>query len=508
MFTLPKNSRLRNTRTRAGRLKSTLGLMLLSCSLGACAVGPDFVRPGAPASQRYVQTEEPATTVAANGVAQHLEQGAPIPDEWWRLFNCPKLDALVIQSFAHNPTVEAAHATLRESEDNLRAGYGIFFPQLSAGFQPTRQQFSPTRFGSNTAPSIFSLYTLSATITYVLDVFGGQRRTVEGLRAQVDVQYQNKRGTYLTLSGNVVNAVVAEAAYQAEIQATQQLIGFLQEQESITAAQANAGVVPFSNLLSIQTELATNEATLPPLRQQVAHTVHLLSILAGREPGQDWAPAEVALSELGLPRDVPVSLPSDLVRKRPDILAAEAQLHTASAQVGVATAAMFPSFTLNANYGWNSTSLSNLFANNAEFWTLGAGIATPLIQGPTLWYQRKAAIDAYQQALANYRQTVLAALAQVADALDALQHDAQTLNAQSHAFSTAAELLRLTQINYSAGTVNYVQVLIADYQYEQANMGYIQAIGQRLQDTAALLVALGGGWLSTRVPSSQSALFN
>jgi NodT family efflux transporter outer membrane factor (OMF) lipoprotein len=508
MYTLARNSRSAPRRHAGNCLLSQTGLLILCCGLTACAVGPDFVRPGAPASQRYVQTEEPASTVVANGVAQHFEQGAPIPDEWWRLFNCPKLDALVMQSFARNPTVEAAQATLRESEDNLRAGYGIFFPQLSAGFQPTRQQFSPTRFGSSASPSIFSLYSLSATITYVLDVFGGERRTVEGLRAQVDVQYQNKRGTYLTLSGNVVNAVVAEAAYNAEIRATEQLIGFLQEQEGITAAQANAGVVPYSNLLSIQAELATNEAALPPLRQQVAHTRHLLSILAGQEPGQDWAPAEVALSELGLPRDVPVSLPSDLIRRRPDILAAEAELHTASAQVGVATAAMFPSFTLNANYGWNSTSLSSLFGSNAEFWTLGAGIATPLIQGPTLWYQRKAAIDAHQQALANYRQTVLAALAQVADALDALQHDAQTLNAQSHALTAAAQSLRLLQINYSAGTVNYVQVLIADYQYEQANMGYIQAMGQRLQDTAALLVALGGGWQSTRVPVSQSALFN
>ena len=176
---------------------------------------------------------------------------------------------------------------------------------------------------------------------------------------------------------------------------------------------------------------------------------------------------------------------------------AEAQLHSASAQIGVATAAMFPSFALNANYGLNSTSLSTLFASNAAFWTMGAALATPLIQGPTLWYQRKAAIDAYQQALANYRQTVLAALAQVADALDALQHDAETLRAQSQALNSAAEALHLIQANYQAGTVNYLQVLIADYQYQQAKLGYIQAMGQRLQDTAALFVALGGGWWNT-----------
>ena len=253
----------------------------------------------------------------------------------------------------------------------------------------------------------------------MLDVFGGERRTVESLGAQVDVQYYNAEGTYLTLSGNIFNAIVAEAAYEAEIDATQQIIGFLQDQASITGAQAIAGVVPYSNLLSIQSELATTQATLPPLRQQLAHTRHLLATLVGVESG-DWAPPRVTFAELTLPDDVPVSLPSDLVRQRPDILVTEAQLHVASAQIGVATAALFPSFSLNANYGLNSTSLSTLFGSSAAFWTLGASLATPVIQGPTLWYQRKAALDAYQQALANYRQTVLAALAQVADALEAL----------------------------------------------------------------------------------------
>ena len=192
--------------------------------------------------------------------------------------------------------------------------------------------------------------------------------------------------------------------------------------------------------------------------------------------------------------DLPVSLPSDLVRQRPDILVAESQLHVASAQIGVATANLFPSFTLNASYGLNSTTLSTLFASSAAFWTMGASLATPLIQGPSLWFQRKAAIDAYQQALANYRQTVLAALAQVADTLDALQHDAQSVHAQAQALGAATEGLHLIEANYQAGTVNYLQVLIADYQYQQAQLGYIQAVGQRLQDTGALFVALGGGW--------------
>jgi NodT family efflux transporter outer membrane factor (OMF) lipoprotein len=467
--------------------------VLLACVLAACAVGPDFVRPAGPASQRYTYEEEPVVAIGAEGVAQRFERGAKIAADWWRLFNCPKLNAVVAQSIADNPTLQAAQASLRQSQDNLRAGYGIFFPQIGASFQPTRQQFSPARFGETTGPSIFNLYTFSATASYLLDVWGGERRTVEGLGAQVDVQYYNAQGTYLSLSGNVVNAIVAQAAYQAEIEATQQLLRFLREQEDITAAQAHAGVVPYANLLSIQSELATTEATLPPLEQQLAHTTHLLATLIGKAPA-DVAPPRVTLSELTLPKDLPVSLPSDLVRQRPDILVAEAQLHSASAQIGVATAALFPSFTLSGTYGWNSTSLPSLFGSNAAFWTIGADLATPLIQGPMLWFQRKAAIEAYQQALANYRQTVLAALAQVADALDALNHDGQTLRAESRALGAAAEALHLIQVNYQAGTVNYLQVLIADYQYQQANLGYIQAVGQRLQDTAALFVALGGGW--------------
>ncbi|WP_423959153.1 efflux transporter outer membrane subunit [Candidatus Binatus sp.] len=471
-----------------------LGAMILSCGLVACAVGPSFERPATPRSaMTYNYQEDPTGTIAADGTEQHFSRGAEIAADWWRLFNCPKLDAVVLESIANNPSLQAAQASLRQSEDNLRAGYGIFFPQISAGFQPTRQQFSSARFGQNSTTSIFSLYTLSTTATYVLDVFGGERRTVESLGAQVDVEYYNAEGTYLALSGNVVNAIVAEAAYEAEIDATQQLIGFLREQANITGAQAEAGVVPYSNLLSIRSELATTQATLPPLRQQLAHTRHLLATLAGVESG-DWAPPRVTFAELTLPDDVPVSLASDLIRQRPDILVAEAQLHVASAQIGVATAALFPSFALNANYGLNSTSLSTLFGSSAAFWTLGASLATPVIQGPTLWYQRKAAIDAYQQALANYRQTVLAAFAQVADALDAMQHDAETLGAQSQALRAAAEALHLIEANYQAGTVNYLQVLIADYQFQQAKLGYIQAMGQRFQDTGALFVALGGGW--------------
>src|SRR5579872_804192 len=469
-----------------------LWVVVSGCIVG-CAVGPDFARPQAPLNQHYSNEILSSDTVAAQGRAQHFKFDAQIAAQWWKLFDCEKLNWLITGSLDKNPSLQAAQANLRQSQDVLRAGYGIFYPQIGAGFEPTRQQFSPARFGEAGGPTIFNLYTFSTSASYLLDVFGGERRTIEGLGAQAEMQYYNAQGSYLALTGNIVNAVVAEAAYSAEIDATGQMVGFLEEQTEITGARARAGVVPYSDLLSIQTQLAAAQATLPPLRQQLSHTKNVIAILAGVAPA-DWGAPRVELSELKLPSDLPVSLPSDLVRQRPDILAAEAQLHTASAQIGVATAALFPCFTLNADYGWNSTSLNTLFAANAAFWTMGASLATPLLQGPTLWFQRKAAIDAYQQALANYRQTVLAGLAQVADALDALRHDAQIVDAESTALRDSSEALNLVQASYRAGTVNYLQVLIADAQYQQTQLGYIQAVGQRLQDTAALFVALGGGW--------------
>jgi NodT family efflux transporter outer membrane factor (OMF) lipoprotein len=399
----------------------------------------------------------------------------------------------VTEALANNPTVQAAQASLRKSQDNLWAGYGVFFPQVDAGFAATRQQFSPARFGQSTAPSIFNLFTLSTTVSYTLDVFGGERRAVESLQAQVDFQHSTVLATYLTLSGNIVNAVIAQAAYGAQMQATEEFINLEQEQLRITEVQAQAGTVPYANVLSIQSQLAATAATLPPLKQKRNQTEHLLATLAGRAPAE-WQLPPVGLADLTLPRDLPVTLPSELVRQRPDIRAAEAQLHSASAEIGVATAALFPSFTVSGTYGANNTALPDLLSSNSGFWSLGASLTAPLFHGGTLWFQRKAAMEGYQQSLATYRETVLNAFAQVADTLRALEHDAETLQAQSQALEAAGGALRLVQANYQTGLANYVQVLIADGQYQQAKLGYLQALAQRFQDTVALFVALGGGW--------------
>ena len=479
------------TNTKIWGMKGMYGVLLIS--LAGCAVGPDFVRPTPPSVDHYTQGAEPTATIPADGQTQHFAKGATVLADWWRLFNSAKLDAVINDAITGNPTLQAAQASLRQSQNNLRAGYGVFYPQLDASFDATRQKYSPAHIGSSSPSSIFNLFTLSATVSYALDVFGGERRAVEGLQAQVDVQRATVLGTYLTLTGNIVNTMIAQAAYREQIKTTEQIIGLQKEQIGITETQARAGTVPYANVLSLRSQLASFEALLPPLKQKLSQAEHLLATLVGRAPAK-WTPPQVDLSDFTLPGELPVTLPSELVRQRPDILAAEAGLHSASTEIGVATAALFPNFTLNASYGQNNTSMNDLFKISGNFWSLGADVAAPLFNGGSLWFKRKAAIEGYQQTLATYRQTVLGAFAQVADTLRALEHDAEALHAQSQALKTAEEALRLIQANYQAGVVNYLQILIANGQYHQARIGYLQAQALRLQDTVALFVALGGGW--------------
>ena len=483
---------MRTQRKAAWSALAAAGVLLLN----GCALGPDFVRPEAPPVQQYTHGQEPAGTIVAGDQAQHFSPGARIDGDWWRLFNSSKLDAIIKEAIVNNLNLQAAQASLRQSQDNLQAGYGVFYPQVSAGFGASRQLYSPLKVGQNAAGSIFNLFTLSASVSYAIDVFGGARRGLESLQAQTDVQRYTVVATYLTLSGNIVNTLIARAGYSAQIEATGRLIDLLKEQVRITEVQASAGTVPYSSALSMRSQLAAIEATIPPLRQKLDQAEHLLATLAGKTPAE-WVPPMLALAELTLPADLPLTLPSELVRQRPDILVAESVLHSASANIGVATAALFPSFALNGNYGTNNTTFGNLGAGNSRFWSVGPSVLAPIFDGGTLRFRRKAAIEAYAQSEASYRQTVLSAFAQVADTLRGLEHDAEILRAQSEQLAAAEEALRLVQINYQTGIVNYLSVLIADTQYQQAKIGFLQSRAQRLQDTVALFVALGGGWWNT-----------
>ena len=466
-----------------------LGLLTLT---SACTLGPDFSRPAAPTQEGYIRDAVTAT-VAAEGQAQRFLSGGEVSPDWWRLFRSASLDAVVHQAIANNLTLQAAEASLRQSQDTLMAGYGVFYPHVDVHAGADRERSSPIQQGQGTAGSIFNVVTLSGTISYTLDIFGGERRTVEGLQAQVDHQTWLTHAAYLTLTANVVNTAIARAAYSAQIQATEQLIDLQKQQLQSTQVQVRSGTTPYSAILSVQSLIASNEALLPALKQKVSQTEHLLATLEGVMPAAVQLP-DIQLSGLSLPKDLPVSLPSVLVRQRPDILSAEAQLHQASAAIGVATAAMFPSFSLTGTYGTAGSSAGSLFASAGRFWSVGPSVDIPLFQGGSLWFGRKAAIDTYQQAAANYREVVLESFAQVADTLKALEFDAQALEKQAEAQDAAEQALRLLQANYRSGLVTYLDLLAADVQLHQVNIAYLQALAQRHQDTVGLFVALGGGW--------------
>jgi len=469
-----------------------VGLLPAFMMLTSCMVGPDFIKPKAPAVERYTQDVLQNETMIADGLMQHFELGAKVNADWWRLFNSTQLNILVSKALANNLTLQSAQANLRQSQANLQAGYGVFFPQVDAGFTPVRQQFSPARFGNNSASSIFNLYTFSTTVSYTLDVFGGERRNVESLEAQKDLQRYTELGTYLTLTGNIINAVIAKAAYQAEVETTEQWLALLQKQIKLTETQVSAGTVSYQAVVSLRSQLALVAATLPALKQKLNQTEHLQANLVGLTPA-DWQSPTIKLAELTLPLNIPVSLPSELVHQRPDILAAEAQLHSDSAKIGVATAGLFPNISLSGSFGYNNQSLLDLFMSKGNIWSMAANFAQPLFHGGTLWFGRKAAIATHEKSLAIYQQTVVSAFTQVADALSALQHDAEMVAAQKQSLEAADDALRLVTANYQAGLVNTQQVLIIESQRLQAKLAYLSAIAQRYQDTLAFFVALGGG---------------
>lgn len=451
------------------------------------------MRPPPPGVHDYLASTDRPVRMEALGQVQQWNERQSLVADWWRLFQSKAVDSLVDEALQANPGTQSAQATLRASQDELRAGYGVFFPQLDVSYGALRERQTPARLGLAGAGNIFNLFSLGSTISYALDLFGGSRRQVEALRATVDYQRYNVLATDLSLTGNVINTAIAREAYGEEIAVTQELIRLQQDQLAVTRARVDAGTEPYSATASVRSALASTQATLPALEQHRDQADHALSVLLGRPTGLASAPG-FSLSALHLPAELPLSLPSDLVRQRPDILMAEAQLHAANAEVGIATAALFPSFSLSGGYGGESNTMGTLGKSQSRFWSAGATADWTAFQGGTRWFQRKASQENYLHNLAFYRQTVLAAFAQVADTLRALQHDAQALAAQDEAVRAAKDALDLVRVNYGAGVAGYLDVLTADQQYQQARLAYVQGVAQRLQDTVALYVALGGGW--------------
>jgi NodT family efflux transporter outer membrane factor (OMF) lipoprotein len=473
------------------------GLALLATLAAGCAVGPDFKRPDAPQAQGYTATPLPAQTAAARGEAgkpQAFRNGADIPAQWWTLFHSPKLDTLVEQALKANQDVAAAQAALRQAQENYKAQTGSFFPSFDGSGSATRQKASGAQFGQPGAGGqIYSLFNASVNVSYTLDVWGGVRRGVEAQRAQAEYQGFQLEGTYLTLSSNVVTTAVQEASLRAQIAATEQIVDADRQQLEVVKRQFALGGVSKVDVLTQQSQLAAIVATLPPLRKQLAQNRDLLAVLLGRLPSEQ--PAErFELDDLKLPQDLPLSVPSSLVGQRPDIRAQEALLHQASAEVGVATANMLPQLTISGSYGGTSTNISDLLKSASNVWSIGGGITQPLFHGGELLHKKRAAVAAYDQALAKYRGTVLSAFQNVADVLHALGADAEALQAQDDAVDAAAEALKLARVQYQAGSISNLTLLVSMRQYQQARIAQLQAQAARYTDTAALFQALGGGW--------------
>lgn len=478
---------------------------LMLIMLSGCSAGPDFVRPAEPQVNRYDRNGTPWHNGASPDSLQRFAEGVEPQAHWWRAFGSKQIDSVMTSALAGNPGLQSAQANLRQSQENLKAGAGIFYPQLSASFQQSRGNSATAGSGSVPTGSVINLSTLSASVSYALDLFGGQRRTVEGLRAQVDQQRALTLGSYMMLSGNIVNTSIAIAAYRQQIEELEQLISIEKEQLSIAENQYRSGLTDYSAVLAIMGQLETLEASLPPVRRSLSQSEHLLATLVGKSPAE-WQVPELKLSDISLPDQLPLTLPSELVRQRPDILAAEAQLHAANANIGVATAAMLPSFTLTGNYGRSSQTTDKLLDGSNLVWGIGAGVVQPLFNGGSLAAKRRAAIAGRDRSLADYRQTVLSAFAQVADLLRALEEDANLSRSRSRAVNDTGIALKLIQTRYKAGLADYLQVILADIQYRQARIGQIQAQALRLQDSAALYVALGGGWQQDPVAKEKVGL--
>ncbi len=473
-------------------------------------MGPDFQRPEAPSSKNYTVQPLPAETATApvtGGTAQQFKTVEAIPRQWWQVFQSPSLDRLIRQGLTDSPSIAAAQAALRQARELMSAQYGTtWFPQVDAHLSAAKEQLNSASFGqSSTGTTSFELYNASVGVSYLLDLFGGQRRQLEALQAQVDLRNYQLTGTYLTLSANIVTAALQEASLRAQLQATRDIAADQQRAYDLVQQQFQLGGVARTDVLVQQTELAQTLASLPPLEKALSQTRHLLAVLVGRLPGEAGTLPEFDLASITLPGQLPVTLPSVLVRQRPDIQAAEALLHSASAQVGVATANLYPNITLSAGYGSQANKVDDLFKSDTIVWNLGAGLVQPLFHGGALRAQRRAALAALDQAGALYRQTVLLAFLNVADVLRALETDARALKAQAEAYAAAEDSLALTKTQFQLGAVNYLSLLVAQRQYQQARISLIQAQAARYADTAALFQALGGGWQSEPAVAQSAA---
>jgi NodT family efflux transporter outer membrane factor (OMF) lipoprotein len=482
---------------RAFEAHNILFCLVISAAVSGCAVGPDFHSPAPPGTDHYTQGEQPSTTAEApvkDGAVQTFVSDRDIPADWWTLFQSDPLDVLVRESLRDSPTVASAKAALRSAQESYLAERGsLFLPAADGTFSGTRQKtpgaaFGAPEFGSTT----YTLVTAAVNVSYRLDIFGGSHRQLEALRAQTDYERWELEAANLSLTGNVVTTAITIASLRAQIATANDIIASEQDQLNVVEKQFAAGGASRADVLTQNTQLVQTQATLPALQKSLDQAQHRLAVLSGKTP--DSNTPEFDLERFALPTQLPVSVPAKLIRQRPDVQAAEALLHQACANVGVATANLFPQVNLSGSIGTDALTASSLFTGGTGAWSVGASLTQPLFHGGELIHKRRAALADLDNAAAQYRHTVLAAMQDVADTLRALEADARDLRAQAAAEDLAAKSLDITKKQYAAGGVSHVQMLITERAYSQARQNQVLAEAARYSDTAALYQALGGGW--------------
>ena len=476
--------------------------------MGCTTVGPDFKQPAPPTVAGYTAQDLPPQTAAAPstvlGDSQRFVPGQSVPAQWWQNFGSSKLNALIEQALQASPSLAAAQATLRQAQQAYAAEAGASqYPQVDADLGAQRQHATNANFGQRGGERTFSLYNAGIKVSYNLDVFGGNRRALESLAAQADYQRYQLAGARLTLAANIVTTAMAQAQYAAQIDATEAILAAQQAQVDIAHKRFELGAIARGDELSLQTQLEQTRASLPPLRNQLQQTKHLLAVLVGEAPGAANIP-QFSLSDFTLPADIPLLVPSELVRQRPDIQASEALLRAANADYGVAISKSYPQINLSASLATQALATSSLFGPGSLIWSLVGQVAQPLFNGG-LQAGVNAKQASFDAAAANYQQSVLQGLRNVADVLRALDNGAQTLQAQAAANAAAQTALDLIQQQYQLGSVSYLQLLTAQQQAQQTRVNLIAAQTQRLSNTAALYQAMGGGWSNTANVHSASA---
>jgi len=485
----------------AGRLAGYLAASTALLGLSGCIQGPDFVRPPAPTVMGYTAQPLPPETASAaiaGGDAQRFLQDSDVPGQWWTLFGSQALNTLVEEALKANPDLDAAQAALRQAGENYLATAGTLEPQVTGSASISRAQTVTQRASLDSFSGLLNL-------SYTADVFGGLHRALEAQGALEENSRFTLEGTYLTLISNVIVTAITQASLNAQIAAIQDIIAAQSQQLDLLNQQFELGAVARGDVLAQQSQLAQTQASLPPLQRQLEQSRNQLSILLGRYPSEGQIP-NIELADLVLPQELPLSLPSRLVEQRPDVRASEALLHQASALVGVATANLFPQFTLSANFTDTSPILGEFFSLEHRGYSVAAALSQPIFRGGTLRAQRRAAIDAFDRASAQYRSIVLTAFSNVANVLAALEHDAETLQVQLYAEQTAEQNLEITTERFQAGAIAYLSLLDAQRTYQQARILLVVAQANRYQDTVALFQALGGGWWNRQDVVEQTPL--